>query len=303
MKFRLIVELGALKPELLRIARFLGSDPRVEISTRRVRAPHALPQGRVLRLEAASCVAPLVSVLWGEEPLGSRSSAREVADAALGVSRACWVTTHEPELWYRTSRPLPERARLGAPAKDRPWVLVAPQLRVDAPALSELTGLHQAQPHFLRLTRAARQQRGVAWLPTRSVLASLLGHVDAVVAASGPLAWDALRAGTPVFAPVTDAGASAEASRQRLARIVPAQLVGSREFWRSLVSQLLDGSFASEWGTGAWLLQARSRTARKANPSPWEHAQRRLLKLRRDPEAFWADSKLIRWARRWGIKG
>lgn len=253
------------------------------------------PSGRVLRLEPGSCARPLLTVLWGEDPVTLAVNERE--QATLGANRACWPTSHEGDDWHRLARPLPSWARLGSPAATQPWVLVAPELRVGERLLTEITGLHHPQPHFLRPTARAGAQGGVVWLPTSRIIESLLGHVDAVLAPNGPLAWDAKRAGTPVFE--MGDGAPPDLGLRRLARVVPEDLVGEPSFWRTLVSNLLDGSGTSSWGTLPWLRLTRAHWLGRS-ASPTARLARKLQKLRQDPAGFWADSKLAKLA---GFRG
>jgi hypothetical protein len=134
----------------------------------------------------------------------------------------------------------------------------------------------------------------VWWLPTRNVLLSLLGRVHAVVASQGPLAWDAARIGVPVIEPEPVRALPAAGVERRLACMVPGRLVDDDAFWLMIGSQLADGINSEEWGTSAWTLLARDSGAAVRGGFPAGTWQRKLLKLRRDPARFWADSKMVK---------
>jgi hypothetical protein len=290
----LTLELGGVDAPLLRAALLLHRDPRLRVKLRLVASPTRLPASGVLRIELGSSVHPLVTVLWGDEP-ADPSTAGQSEQAALGASAACWSTANRHESWYRIARSLPDWTRIGKPAARQPWVLLAPGAGVDAEQVKRLTGLPNAQLHFLSPFGATPARGDVIWWGTRDVLESLLGHVDAVVAPNGPLAWDAQRIGTPVFDPGTSAGVPLNLGLLRLARLVPQELVADAEFWRVLASGLLHGFAASDWGTLPWLRLARARSLKQmANPAVSQRIRRKLLKLRRDPLGFWADSKLAK---------
>jgi hypothetical protein len=302
MTYQLTLELGGLHPVLLRAALVLHRDPRLRVTTRLVRSSYSMPDARVLRLELGSVVRPLVTVLWND---GSEANECELAkDAAAGASRACWYATNGNETWQRLATPLPNQARIGTPAIHRPWVLVAPEIRVHPRRLEDVTGMLHAQAHRLRLTRTSLGDDGVVWLPSRRAIESLLGHVDAVLAPSGPLAWDAARANVPVFAAEGSKGTPPDLTACRLARVVPEQLASDEEFWRGLVADILNGSGAVAWGTRNWLRLAHSRplpqAVKPSRPSPF---RRKLRKLRRNPHGFWADSKLANLAKNAGFRG
>jgi hypothetical protein len=218
----------------------------------------------------------------------------------MALSREIWTDHAAPEAWRITAAPLPERARLfGTPDPRRPWVLVAPGVRVSPAQVAQLTGSHDAQLHFVGLASATRHNGAVCWLPRRAVLCALLGNVEAVLAPRGPLAWDAERAGVPVFEVGANPGVPAELAVRRLTRTVPTALVADPLFWRRLATDLLGDAESMQWGTVAWLLRARAQIKeqrRESHPFKLASAGRKLRKLRRDPAAFWADSWLARRA-------
>jgi hypothetical protein len=134
----------------------------------------------------------------------------------------------------------------------------------------------------------------VSWLPTPGIVASLLGRVQAVVTPPGALAWDAARAGVPVYPPLPAAGDLRALARQRLAATLPALLASDPDFLVALLTSLLEQSEPGPFGTAAWLRQAYATPRGSPPEARW---RRKLLKLRRDPLAFWADSWLGRRAR------
>ena len=284
----LVLELGALSPALVRCAWWLARDPRVSWT---VRAPSsgAEPLARdVLRLESGSTLAPLLTVLWGEE------GAPDVdGQALLGLNPAVWLESSPNERWRRSAAPLLSGLRHGKPARDRPWVLVAPGIDAAAGEVERRTGLRDPQLHYLLPRTAPSPGSCVGWLPTRSTLASLFGRLDAVVAPPGPLAWDAARSGVPCFELDPSSGPTSRLAERRLAHVVPEQLGAAGWFWRGLIGELLDGTCRARWGTGHWLRLARAHAAR-AEAGPLLGFQRKLLKLRRDPAKFVADSKRFR---------
>jgi hypothetical protein len=284
----LVLELGDLNASVIRAAAFLLRDRRIAWSVRIVASPQELPGSNVLRLEAGSMVRPLVTVVWGGD--GAMSTATQ---KSLALTQAVWFEANPNERWKRSSAPLPERSFYGTPDQERPWVLLAPGLRVDSTALEHTTGLSNPQLHLLRPRQAVSHRHAVYWWPSRSVLASLLGHVDAVVAPNGPLAWDALRIGAPHFAISERGGVSPELADRRLARLVPETLVQDRAFWQSLVTQMLDGTSSSRWGTTHWLHLARERAHLRSGNGGLRIA-RKLRKLKRDPVAFFNDSKVFK---------
>jgi hypothetical protein len=292
----LTIELPSPNVTTLRAVERLLREPRLKARVRVTRAPRQVPKPGVLRIESASVVRPVLTVLWGDEPM----SEAVAGDVRMALSREIWTDDAAPEAWRITAAPLPERARLfGAPDPRRPWVLVAPGSRVSPAQVAQLTGSPNAQLHFVGLASATREDGAVCWLPRRSVLCALLGNVEAVLASPGPLAWDAERAGVPVFQVSPEAGVPAELVARRLTRTVPTALVGDPLFWQRLATDVLGDPDSMQWGTVAWLLRAREQTKehrRDSHPSKLANAKRKLRKLRRDPAGFWADSWLARRA-------
>ncbi len=271
-----------MSPPIVKAASFLLRDSRLSCSVRFVRRPETAPSADVLRLEPGSMVRPLISVLWGGDSLA------EPTHRSIGLTRAIWFEGRSSADWQSPGELLTRRSFYGTPDRERPWVLVAPGLRVESTDLEHATGLSNPQLHLLRPRQAARHRQAVYWWPSGKVLASLLGRVDAVVAPNGPLAWDAQRVGAPYFEPAAGEGVPAELANRRLARLVPETLVGDGAFWDGLVAQLLDESWVTQWGTKHWLLLARDRAPVRPGGL---RIRRKLRKLRRDPAAFVQDSK------------
>ncbi len=295
MPHPITVQVVSLHPAVLRAATFLRNHPRLRVNVIARSGATTLPSDGVLRIEPGSRLEPVLTLLWG----GYKAPAAEVQRSArVGLSAAVLNRGPTGYEWSGRARPLPSRSRFGFPDESRPWVLVAPHARVSRDRIAALTGLSDPQLHYLSPRPAAIVAGSVCWLPTRHVLLSLLGRVHAVVASQGPLAWDAARLGVPVFEPEPVRALSAASVERRLSSMVPAKLLGDREFWECIGSQLADG--ASDWGTVAWTLRARG-----AHPKPvgllasaWP---RKLLKLRRDPVGFWSDSKVLKRFKSAGI--
>lgn len=293
----LTIELPSPSVATLRAVEALLREPRLKAKLRVIRAPRTAPSSGVLRIESASLVRPVLTVLWGDEQALEHSP----EDARVALSREIWADDAAPEPWRVTAEPLPTRARvLGRPDRDRPWVLMAPSVRMTPAQAAALTGAEDCQLHFIGLAAPSGPGRPVCWLPQRRAISALLGKVDAVIAPPGPLAWDAERAGVPVFQPPARDSLPTELMDRRLTRTVPATLVGDANFWRRVADGLLGGT-GFEWGTAAWVLHARARANEPRHPShrfKLGSARRKLGKLRRDPAAFWADSWVVRCAGR-----
>jgi hypothetical protein len=239
-----------------------------------------------VRLEPGSLIHPLLAMVWSEEP----ARALDV-DCELALSPAIYADVEGWDSWRQNRLPLPPGAHRGRPDTSRPWVLLEqpqPALR----SVLEAAGLEHAQIHALDLRSPSPRRGDVTWPPTRRVVASLLGHVDAVVAAPGPLAWDAVRCGARLL--TLPARGERPALDRRLASVVPATLGASPAFWRSVALALLDGVEPTEWGTRAWMLRAREPSRDGTQPARGQRLLKRLMKLRRDPAAFWEDSWLAR---------
>lgn len=283
-----MLELGALSPILLRCAWWLARDQRVSWTMRAPISGLDPPARDVLRLESGSMLRPLLTVLWGEDEAVQLDSR-----ALLGLSSAVWFESSPNERWRRSAAPLLSALRQGTPARDRPWVLVAPGIDAPPSEIDRVTGLCGSQLHFLLPRTAARQRSSVSWLPARSTLASLFGRLDAVVAPPGPLAWDAARAGVPCYQLESSSGPPSHLAEWRLARVVPEPLLGAGWFWRDLIGEILTGTWGTRWGTDRWLRLARTHAA-VAETGPLPRLQRKFLKLRREPRKFFVDSKLFR---------
>lgn len=218
--------------------------------------------------------------------------------ASVGLNAAIFTTGRPGYEWSGRGRPLPPRACFGTPDWSRPWVLVAPGVRVNGRALQELAGLSNPQLHFLGPSAYSGKYSGVWWLPSPSVVLSLLGRATSVLAPRGPLAWDAARLGVPVFDPEPTPRLPLRVVERRLARVVPAVLAADASFWKTLGAQLAAAEVVNGWGTIPWLLQARQcRLLPSAALFGAGHLRRKLQKLQRDPSAFWGDSLVARYVR------
>lgn len=283
----LVVEVQKNSVGSWRAARFLRTCPDLRVRIVSVGADAPIPAHHVLRIESATAMDAAVTLLWR-----SRTAADEPSAAALGLSP--YVLAHYAKLyeWSAPAHPLSRLACLGTPSPDRPWLLVARSAAaaLDSPGFPALEG---AQVHYWGIPKTYRPGQ-VAWWPTSSILLSLLGHVDAVVAPLGPLCWDAQRLGVPVLEPRSSSEAAMKLARRRLACVVPAALVGQQAFWRSLGRQLAETTAESAWGTDVWVLRSRHCRAQAAAELGGAAWQQKLLKLRRDPRRFWADSILAK---------
>ncbi len=283
---QLTVEISRTSPAVLRVLTYLLRDPRLTVNPRLIRGHEPVPRGRVLRIEPGSLVEPVLTLGWGEDT----ATEHDGNDVDVALNSAIW-SADGLDSWRLTSAPLPRRVRFGHPDERRPWVLVAPGVDATLVTVERLTALHAAQTHHI--SPRGMPADAVLWPPTGHGIASLLGHVDAVLAPPGPLAWDAARVGVPVLAPERPQ-IPADLVERQLSRTVPALLAQEREFWNALVGSLLAGEVEPSWGTASWVRQARQRRADSQGEPRW---QRKLLKFQRDPAAFWADSWLARVVR------
>lgn len=212
------------------------------------------------------------------------------------------------ETWRALSTPLP-KPRSGRMAWERPWALVDRALvtrRAQAngrsmghewndPRVAEvLRGPPALQLHCVG--RSLAPPDWVTWPDRKELVASLLGKVHVVLAPPGPLAWDATRSGLRVLRPVSPSKRELGEERIRLAHTLPAALAVSEAHWREILSNLLAERFDEDhWGTMQWCRQAicsAESSTRVRHGSPIGRVRRRLLKLQRDPEAFFRESKL-----------
>jgi hypothetical protein len=291
LRLPITIQVSPLNPAALRAATALHAHPGLDVTIAPGRRANVEPRGHVLAIEPGSRLEPVLALLWGaHRSLDVEMLRRE---ARLGLSAAILGSGPSGYEWSGRARPLPKRACMGIPDPRRPWVLVAPHARVDSAMVSARTGLSDPQLHFLGPRRDLTASSPVWWLPTRSVLLSLLGRVHAVVASQGPLAWDAARIGVPVIEPEPVRALPAAGVERRLASLVPGMLVHDDAFWAAIGSQLAEGINPAAWGTTAWTLRARH-SAVPPSPLSTSTWQRKLLKFRRDPARFWADSRVVK---------
>lgn len=227
-----------------------------------------------LRIGRATLVGPAVHLRCvGAPPAQDR-------DVAAGLSLLVWRSVDEMEPWRRL-RPLPRPVR-GHPDPRRAWVVLHPSVREDDPVLTS-AGLDSAQFHRLSVRNAT--SRDVIWVPTSRCVSGLLQQAEAVVAPSGPLAWDALRLGVRRLAP---SGRDVDLARERecLGGVVPHPLVLQPAFWSQLLEDVARDDW-SGWGSERWMARA---TAALAEERSGFAITRKLRKLERSPESFFADS-------------
>ncbi len=259
-----------------------------------LRAWEAQPDCRAtIRLGRASSPGPGVviepgslvtsSLVIGFDVPFSGEAAEDAAELAL--TTAAWDTLEGAEGWRRLSAPIGRRALRGRPDFDRPWA-VAWGGGGDRPA-SPPEGM---QLHVVGgLVPPGRV--AVWWPAQRTVTAAVLGRVALVLDRSGPLAWDAQRAGIPLADPPAD-------RPSKLAGLVPETLLGEPELWQHVVEvirRVQDGAAPPPLMTERWVTRGRDR-AREAMQRPAsriERARRRYDKLWRDPDAFLRDSRFV----------
>lgn len=281
MKEALTIQLGRVHRSIHKALRPLRVDPVVSFRP----AYESASTGRLLRICPASRALPVISVLLEDDV------AREddQVSCELGLTELVWHDERDWELWRHRTRPLSRWRCVGTPDSSRPWVLVEPGLELDAQAIEEQTGLLSPQLHSIAgLPLSKRRGDGVRWFVPWANLLPLLGHVDCVVASDGPLAWDARRAGVPLVV----VGERQYDRKAALSRLVPAALATKETFWLSLSRALTVGRIPAEWGTFSWVRASRRLTRA---PRPSSVVARKLLKMRREPDAFWHDSRLAKW--------
>ena len=221
------------------------------------------------------------SLVIGFEVPFSGDAAEEAAELAL--TTAAWDTLEGVEIWRRLSAPIGGRPLRGRPDFYRPWVLAWGG--GGARPASPPEGMQQHVVGGL----VPPSGEAVWWPAQRAVIAAVLGRASLVLDRSGPLAWDALRAGIPVEEPT--AGGSL-----KLAGLVPETLLGEPELWRHVVDvirRVQDGVAPPPLMTEHWVTRGRdlAREAMNRPASRIEHARRRYDKLWRDPDAFLRDSR------------
>lgn len=280
-----LIEADFLAPWLFRLA---AAGTRLRL--RRLRDEAALLPG-CLRLQRASLVGPAVTVVTH----GMTSDVVTESDVLLGASSLAWWGPREVESWRMRSGPLPKLC-LGRPDARRGWALIDASMFPYMAGIDAFARENDMQLHVIG-NAGPRIDGTVRWVTGSQGLASLLGKMSIVFAAPGPLAWDAARAGILV-ADASPANAAREhCARRRLAHVVPYPLVDDLSFWSELLSQVRSGEPLAGWGTVAWTARAQ-REPRSAGLSYATLAslERKLMKLRRDPHAFFAHSR-VSWLR------
>jgi hypothetical protein len=257
-------------------------DRRLSVSVRTRKGRETLPEPGVLRVLPASLIEPALSLLWGGETSGP-----DARDQELGLSPAVWASDWNRWL-YQADTP---RAFRGSPDYDRPWVLVGPSISESVESLRARAGIPDAQLHFLSASWQAPDD-SVTWRPTTSAVRFLLARVDAVVASRAALAFDAVRSGLPVVVAGSVAAGTRQAWAVAACNVVPAAVQHAPRLWARVADRLAGAERVNDWGTRAWVLQSRDALR---SPSALTRWSRKLEKWRRDPVAFWRDSRLLRW--------
>jgi len=257
-------------------------DRRLRVSVRACGDRDALPERGVLRVLPASFIEPALSLLWG----GDRDHHDE-RDHELGLSPAVWTSGWDRWL-HQAKTP---RALRGIPDYGKPWVLVGPSVSGSVDSVRARVGISDAQLHFLSATRRA-SEGSVVWLPTARAARFLLSRVEAVVARPGALAFDAERSGLPVVVDVPSGPRTGQVWVSAACNVVPEAVQHDPRFWNSVADRLAGAGRANGWGTRSWVLQSRDAVRSQSELTRWA---RKLEKWRRDPIAFWHDSRLFRW--------
>jgi hypothetical protein len=257
-------------------------DRRLRVRVRACSDRDALPERGVLRVLPASFIEPALSLLWGGD-----SDHYDARDHELGLSPAVWTSGWDRWL-HQADTP---RALRGTPDYSKPWVLVGPSVSGSVDSVHERVEIPGAQLHFLSATRRA-PEASVVWLPTARAARFLLSRVEAVLARRGALAFDGERLGLPV---VVEGGAGLGAEQTWISaacNVVPEAVQRDPRFWSSVADRLAGAGRGNGWGTRSWVLQGRNTARSHSGLTRWA---RKLEKWRRDPVAFWRDSRLHRW--------
>ncbi len=259
-------------------------DRRLRVSVRACASSDrdTLPARGVLRVFPASFIEPALSLLWEDE-----SSHYDARDHELGLSAAVWTSGWD-RWFYQADAP---RALRGTPDYSKPWVLVGPSVPGNVDGLRARVGIPGAQLHFLSATGRAPED-SVAWLPTARATRFLLSRVEAVLARRGALAFDGERSGLPVVVEGSAGPAAEQTWVAAACNVVPQGVQHDPRFWSSVADRLAGAGRANGWGTRSWVLQSRDAVRSQAGLTRWA---RKLDKWRRDPVAFWQDSRLYRW--------
>ncbi len=281
----LAIILEEVDPLLWRVARRLrtyADGPAKIVVSRAQSARSDTPQ---VFLARASMLTPAVSVRWS---VGFPSApAAQATERAL--SSAAWDASGPFELWRALSRTPPRSICIGRPDFERDWVITSPRAWTAAKALERTESV---QLHCLGLP-LSDLGGGVVWWPSSRAAAYLLGRAVALVDTSGPLAFDAMRSGVPVFDPLSLARTLAPQVDERLAGLVPASLIDSERLWRHVVLQthaVAEGRAPEPLCTAQWIALGRAAIAERPH-GRLERARRKVKKFWREPESFFADSR------------
>lgn len=257
-------------------------DRRLSVSVRAFGEREASPKPGVLRVLRASFIEPALSLLWGDE-----CSQYDARDHELGLSPVVWTSGWDRWLYQADAT----SAFRGTPDYGKPWVLVGPSVRGSAKSLCARVGIPGAQLHFLSATRRPAED-SVSWLPTARAARFLLPRVVALLATRGALALDGVRSGLPVIIEEPPQPDAEQTWALAPCNVVPHALQQAPRFWTGVANRLAGDEATTSWGTRAWVLQSRDIVRSPKGLTRWT---RKLDKWRRDPVAFWRDSRLHRW--------
>ncbi len=285
----LTLSISEVHPVTLRAALALERAARAQGRTLRWARGSGPLRGPQVRLSLGSLVRPSVVVSF-QRPYAGHAAEQA---ARLALTTAAWDDLDGAEMWRWLSAPLAGLPHVGALKLKMPWDVVC---RADGTAANE-----GAQLHVLGGRRWVSD--AVWWLPTARAAAAVLGRAARVLDTSGPLWFDAIRAGIPVATPsgssqIEDARrTSAFEVPLELAGLVPPSLLDDGKLWRHVIemAEHMEHETAAPAAlmTPEWILRGRRCIAdrQRAPKTRWERLWRRYDKLRRDPVRFCRDSQ------------
>lgn len=246
-----------------------------------------------LRISKASLVRDTISLDFGV-PANENMGA-----VHLGASPTAWEGSDSWEPWCGLHPAVAPRPMRGNAREELPWVLLDSESSVPDQFLTGEWQIH-------RLGEGARPGGAgeVQWQATPSVVAWLIGRVQAVAGRSGPLLFDALRSGVPTVFARDDSGWQAldrltvhesECAPALAHSLSPA--MARTEICRLEILARIEQVRRGAKNVDALMsrdvvLRVREnlpRTRLECHPR-FSRFMRKLRKLTRDPEAFLSDS-------------
>jgi len=241
----------------------------------------------VLEVGSSSRIREAAYFLWDGVPLDD-SRVDPLFDAAL-TEHAFWgPDDFEP---YRALAATLPRPWPGArPDLRARWVVIDGVAPADARTRLARHGLADAQLHAFGprdFSRVALDRSVVTWVDRPATVAAVLGRASAVLAANGPLAFDAARLGRSWI----ELRGDPREARRRLVATIPPLLLRDVAFLRHVVlagpEQFADRLAELEYRRDR-LEKAITHTA---GPNPLQVLGKRIRKLREDPARFFSESR------------